>query len=188
MPSGREMLVAVTDARLIVVTGIMAAGKSTVAQALAERFPKSAHVRGDHYRRSIVQGRLEMSPDPSPEALEQLRLRYRIALSVAEHYHAAGFTTVLQDIIIGPMLDEFVAMVSRRPFSLIVLTPSPSAVSDRERNRDKKGYVDFTPEQLDVTLRSNTPRLGYWLDSTSLSVPETVDQALAELDGAARIG
>ncbi len=43
------------EARLIVITGIMAAGKSTFAQALAERFPASAHVRGDHYRRCIVQ-------------------------------------------------------------------------------------------------------------------------------------
>ena len=30
----------VANARLIVIAGIMAAGKSTVAQALAERFPK----------------------------------------------------------------------------------------------------------------------------------------------------
>ena len=30
---------------IIVITGIMAAGKSTVAQALAERLPKSIHLR-----------------------------------------------------------------------------------------------------------------------------------------------
>ena len=32
---------------IVVVTGGMAAGKSTVAQALAERLPKSVHLRGD---------------------------------------------------------------------------------------------------------------------------------------------
>lgn len=181
------MLLAVTDGSLIVVTGIMAAGKSTVAQALAERFQKSAHVRGDHYRRSIVRGRHEMSPDPSPEALDQLRLRYRTAISVAENYRAAGFATVVQDIIIGPMLEEFVAMVPHRPFSLIVLTPDPAAVVQRERNRGKIGYVGFTADQLDSIHRSTSPKLGFWLDSTSLTVEETVDLALSELDGAARI-
>ncbi len=176
-----------TDGKLIVVTGIMAAGKSTVAQALAERFPKSTHIRGDHYRRSIVHGRHEMTPDPSPEALEQLRLRYRIAVSVAQEYRAAGFTAVLQDVIIGPMLGEFVSMVSHRPLSLIVLTPDLSTVADRERERAKTGYRGVTPEHLDSVHRSTTPKLGFWLDSTALTVAETVDLALGELDGAARI-
>lgn len=176
-----------SDGRLVVVTGIMAAGKSTVAQALAERFPRSAHVRGDHYRRSVVNGRHEMTPEPTDDALDQLRLRYRMAVSTAEHYRRAGFTTVLQDVIVGPMLAEFVAMVPHRPFSLVVLAPTPAAVAERERHRPKTGYVGFTPEQLDAVLRSDTPRLGYWLDSTGLTVGETVDLALANLDGAALV-
>ena len=32
---------------LFVITGVMAAGKSTIAQALAERLPNSVHLRGD---------------------------------------------------------------------------------------------------------------------------------------------
>jgi len=35
---------------IYVITGIMAAGKSTVAQMLAEHFEKGVHVRGDVYR------------------------------------------------------------------------------------------------------------------------------------------
>ncbi|MDQ0761187.1 putative kinase [Streptomyces canus] len=44
---------------VVLVTGVMAAGKSTVAQALAERLPRAAHVRGDVFRRMIVSGRAE---------------------------------------------------------------------------------------------------------------------------------
>ncbi len=166
----------------------MAAGKSTIAQALAERFPRSAHVRGDHYRRSIVRGRQEMSPEPTAEALDQLRLRYRIAISAAESYRQAGFTTVLQDVIIGPMLEEFITLVPHRPFSLIVLAPGPTEVAKREQHRPKTGYVGFTPEQLDSMLQSSTPKVGYWLDSTGLTVDQTVDRVIANLDQAARIG
>jgi uridine kinase len=32
---------------IILITGVQAAGKSTVAQSLAERLPRSVHVRGD---------------------------------------------------------------------------------------------------------------------------------------------
>ena len=79
---------------IIVITGIMAAGKSTIAQALAERLPKSAHVRGDVFRRMVVSGRAEMTTDAGDEALRQLNLRYDLAMLVAENYCAAGFTVV----------------------------------------------------------------------------------------------
>jgi predicted kinase len=56
-----------TDApQLILITGLMAAGKSTVAQRLAERLPKSVHLRGDVFRRMIVNGQAEMGGGGSP--------------------------------------------------------------------------------------------------------------------------
>lgn len=61
---------------VVLVTGIQAAGKSTVAQLLAERLPRSVHVRGDLFRRMVVNDRAEMTPGPTDEALRQLRLRY----------------------------------------------------------------------------------------------------------------
>lgn len=42
---------------VFLLTGNMASGKSTVAQLLAERLPRAAHVRGDAFRRMIVTGR-----------------------------------------------------------------------------------------------------------------------------------
>jgi adenylylsulfate kinase-like enzyme len=42
---------------VIVVTGIQAAGKSTIAQALAERLDRPVRLRGDLFRRMIVSGR-----------------------------------------------------------------------------------------------------------------------------------
>jgi len=54
--------------RIILVTGIMASGKSTVAQLLAEQFERSVHLRGDLFRKMIVNGRREMQPDGEEEA------------------------------------------------------------------------------------------------------------------------
>ena len=77
---------------IILITGIMAAGKSTIAQALAERLPYSVHLRGDLFRRLIVNGQAEMGFELSAQALAQLHLRYDIATTVVEMYLAGGFT------------------------------------------------------------------------------------------------
>lgn len=173
---------------LYLVTGIMAAGKSTVAQALAERFAKSVHLRGDQFRRAVVSGREEMTAAPTTEAFEQLRLRYRLAAGVADGYVEAGFTTVVQDVVIGPMLEEFVEMVRHRPLNVVVLTPSVEAVAEREAGRSKTGYHSVNPAQLDDVLRNTTPRIGYWLDTTDLTVEQTVDRILADAGAHALTG
>ena len=87
---------------IYLITGPMAAGKSTVARLLASRFERGGvHLEGDVFRRSIVSGRAEMTPDPSPEALDQLRLRYRLAAAAADTFFEAGFTVALEDVVRG---------------------------------------------------------------------------------------
>jgi len=82
---------------IYLITGVMASGKSTVAQLLASRLEKGVHLRGDLFRRMIVSGRADMSAKPSEEAICQLRLRYRLAADAAKTYYDNGFTVVLQD-------------------------------------------------------------------------------------------
>lgn len=168
--------------QLFLITGIMAAGKSTVAQRLAERLPKSVHLRGDLFRRLIVNGRAELGFELTNEALAQLRLRYRLAALVASEYLTAGFSVVYQDIIIGQGLAEVLPLYAAHPLHLVVLCPSPAAVAAREAGRPKTGYADLAwIEDFDRVLRAETPRLGLWIDSSDLSVEETVDQILANL-------
>lgn len=58
---------------IFLITGVMAAGKSTIAQMLAEKFEKSVHLRGDAFRKMIVNGREEMLPETSQESVRQLQ-------------------------------------------------------------------------------------------------------------------
>jgi predicted kinase len=166
---------------VVVVTGVMASGKSTVAQMLASRLPRAAHVRGDVFRRMIVAGRSEMAPGDPDDTLDQLRLRYRLAALVADEYAAAGFTAVLQDIVLGPALTDYVAALRSRPRYLVVLAPRPDVVAAREAARDKTGYVDWTVATLDDSLRHDTPRLGLWLDTSEQTAEQTVDEVLSRL-------
>ncbi|WP_036496337.1 AAA family ATPase [Nocardia sp. BMG111209] len=164
------------DSGVYLITGIQAAGKSTVAQALAERLPRSVHVRGDVFRRFVIGGRAEMSPDPSDEALDQLRLRHRLAARVADDYAAAGFTVVLQDVVLGAMLPYLIGHIRTRPLRVVVLAPRPEVVARREAGRPKRAYGPFTVEDLDAGLHRDTPRLGLWLDTSDLTVEQTVDE------------
>ena len=100
---------------VVLVTGVMAAGKSTVAQALAELLPRAAHVRGDVFRRMIVSGRAEYLPGASGEASAQLRLRYRLSAATADAYVEAGFTAVVQDVVLGEDLTAYVGLIRTRP-------------------------------------------------------------------------
>ena len=146
-----------TDGWVLVLTGAMAAGKSTVAELLAARRPRAVHVRGDVFRRMVVSGRADMTPDASPEALAQLRLRYDLAIATAEAYAAAGFDTVVQDVIIGPELADVVARITTPRRYLVVLAPSVASLERREQERAKTGYTSFSPADLDQVLRRETP-------------------------------
>lgn len=122
---------------VVLVTGVMAAGKSTVAQALAERLPRAAHVRGDVFRRMIVTGCEEYLPGASSaEAVAQLRLRYRLSAATADAYAEAGFTAVVQDVVLGEELAAYVRLVRSRPLDNSALTPAETVdaiVAGRER-------------------------------------------------------
>src|SRR5690348_3774144 len=153
----------------------MAAGKSTVARLLAARFPRGVYLEGDLFRRSIVSGRAEMTPDASPEALAQLRLRYRLAAAAADAYAEAGFNVALEDVAAGPQLAEYRGMIRSRPCHVVVLLPSAEAVAAREAGRGKAGYGAWTVAALHEGFASGTPRIGIWLDTTDQSPEETVE-------------
>ena len=175
---------------VFLITGIQAAGKSTVAQALAERLERSVHVRGDLFRRMVVNGRVEMGPpDPPAEALRQLKLRYALAAQVADGYAEAGFNVVLQDIVLGPDLAVMAGAIRTRPLRVVVLAPRAKVVRARDdARRASRGKVAYKPgdqsvAELDAYLRRETPRIGLWLDTSELTVSETVD-AILEWDWA----
>lgn len=174
------------DACVFLITGVSAAGKSTVSQLLAERFQRSVHVKGDVFRRMVVSGREHVRPGAPPEALAQLELRYRLGAATADAYVDAGFTVVVQDIVMGPSLTTYVESIRSRPLFVVVLAPRADVVRSREAKRPKTAYQPDGPtvDDLDAYLRGETPRIGLWLDSSVQTPDETVDEILARSDEA----
>jgi len=170
---------------VFLITGISAAGKSTVGELLALRFERGVHVKGDVYRRMVVSGRVHMRPGAPPEAERQLDLRYRLGASTADAYFDAGFDVVVQDIVMGPSLQTYVDRIRSRPLHVVVLVPRVEVVAAREEGRAKSAYVsDLGPADLDSYLREQTPRIGLWLDTSDQTPEQTVEEIIARKDEA----
>jgi predicted kinase len=166
--------------RLFIITGAMAAGKSTVAQLLAERLPKSVHLRGDIFRRMIVNGAAEMGPTLSEDAKAQLSLRHNLACDAARAYVNAGFTVVYQDILIGAPLRDVAKRLADLDPLIVVLNPKADVLAKRDAARHKTGYGEgFAPEVLADALERETPRLGLWLDTSQMTAEDVVERILA---------
>ena len=104
--------------RVIVVRGIQAAGKSTITRLLAERFQRGVHIEADVLQQMIVSGG-EWITEPGvigEAAARQLRLRLHNACLLAMSFLNAGFTPVIDDIIIGERFDQPKSELAGVPF------------------------------------------------------------------------
>lgn len=167
---------------IYLITGVMASGKSTVAELLASKMEKGVHLRGDVFRRMIAAGRAEMSPQPSEEAIRQLHLRYRLAADAAKTYYDSGFFVVLQDNYYGEELYHILDMLRGYPVQVIVLCPDVETVKERERLRGKVGYKGFTAEDLYEDFMRETPKIGFWLDTSQQSPEQSVKDILLHFE------
>jgi predicted kinase len=169
---------------LFVISGVSAAGKSTVARLLAERFERGVCVPGDAIRTMMVSGRIDMRPNAGAEALRQLALRYAGALSVASVFLNGGFDVVVEDVIVGPILRDFLGLVPVPEFHLVFLDPDAAAIEQRERERDRIAYGPgrWSVSGLQALLRQETERIGLWLDTTGQNADQTVEAILSDLD------
>jgi chloramphenicol 3-O-phosphotransferase len=172
-----------TAPALLVVTGIQAAGKSTVARRLAERFDRGVHVEADALQRMVVAGDVwPTTPGPvTGEAARQLDLRLVHLCLLGRSFYEAGFGVVLDDIIIGERWTAMQQHLAGLPVSLIVLAPGLEVVLARDRARQKRTLGVAWAEYLDRELRQTMADVGLWLDTSAQSVDATVDEIVRRL-------
>lgn len=169
---------------IIVITGIQAAGKSTVARLLAQRFERGVHIEADALQQMIVAGG-EWASEPgvmTAGAERQLRLRLRNSCLLAKSFFEAGFTVVIDDIIIGERWEHLKSDLDGLPFELIVLTPSAETVAEqRDAGRGKRVLGEKWARYLDGALRATMGDVGIWIDNSNQAPEETVDEIVRRM-------
>lgn len=178
--------------RAVVVVGAQAAGKSSTAKSLAMRFDHGAFIEGDVLWKMVVGGAVDMNPDVDPEADRQLALRYRHAALLCESFASEGYIAVHAENMYGPAVEQHLRSL-RCARSLVVLRPRPEVIEQRERDRGANAYEPWVPpggSLLDAIALfdqwvADIPRIGLWIDSSDLTIEETVNLILDRWDDAA---
>jgi chloramphenicol 3-O-phosphotransferase len=180
--------------RAVLVVGAQAAGKSSVGRALAQRFDRGAFIEGDVLWKMVVGGAVDMSGETDAAAELQLALRYRNGALLCESFVGDGYVAVHAENMYGSAVERHLRSL-RCPRSLVVLRPRPEVVEQRERDRGINAYAPWLGrgESLrDAVVRfdgwvAETPRIGLWIDSSELTIEETVTEILARW-GDAEVG
>lgn len=168
---------------VFMITGQVAAGKSTVARALLARFDHGLHIDHDGMREMVVSG-LASPLDPGPETHRQFRLAMVGAVALATTYHEAGFAVAIEgafdpwhaeETLVEAGIDG--AMVG------VELHPSLEATLERNRSRTTKSYdtsiLEDAIREIDGFLRAEPPPPGWArIDNTSQSIDETADEIM----------
>jgi len=178
-------------APVFIVTGPAGAGKSTVARELCRRFPRAAHIDVDQLRRLVISGYASPVPgngEPGAAAA-QTDLATANATDLARNFSAAGFVTVIDEVLSTQSdLDNY--LVRLRPetdIRFITLMPASDALAARDAGRAEGERMGDRSAALHRIFAANGETRGLRLDTSSLSVEETVDVVLERL-GQAQIG
>jgi broad-specificity NMP kinase len=163
---------------IYLISGLPGAGKSSVSNRLAKRFERGVHIEADLVQQMIVAGSVWPEWEPREEAMRQFDLRRRNVSMLADSFFDAGFTPVIDDIVIGSRIDEYVSGLRGRPLLVVMLVPRPDVVRKREILRKKHVFDKWA--HLDDVMRRETARGGWRLDSSDMTADATVDAILRE--------
>jgi chloramphenicol 3-O-phosphotransferase len=164
---------------VLLINGTQASGKTATARALGARVPRGVHVQADTLQSMIVSGGVWPGDDGiTAEAAEQLALRARNACMLADSFAQSGFFAVVDDIMVGSRLHDFLDAVRFRPRWMVTLLPPLEVVLARERTRGSRPDP-WTP-RLDESLRHALPP-GLVLDNGDMTAGEAAAAILQRL-------
>ncbi len=169
---------------VFVISGQLAAGKSTLAEALMRRYPRGLHVNMDGVREMVVSG-LASPLEWTPETDRQFGLAAQASAKLAAIYHRGGFAAAIEGGMDPQLIDPWLAEEGLDEVAVkVVLVPRLEVAMERNRSRTNKSFdtsiLDEAIFEIDRTLRDE-PLPADWvgIDNSDEAVDATVERVLA---------
>ena len=127
--------------------------------------------------------------EPADEAARQIRLCNQNLCSLAANFADAGFTPVIDWIVPDrQQLDFYLGSLAPLPVLLVVLAPGADVCRQRNELR-APGDQFFLNDSgaLLAGMRDAFGGVGWWLDTSTMTLDETVDRIVAEAHVEAKI-
>lgn len=172
---------------LWLISGVPGSGKTTVAAALAKRYPKSAHLPMDDLRQLVVSG-LASPLNWTDETALQFAIARRNAARLAADYAANGFTVVIDDVIREADLPQLMPHIGGLMPRKVLLSPSIFVIHRRNAQRTNKSFdtkiLEPIAARMHGQLLAGCPPEAGWvvLDTSTQTVNDTVDAILKRFE------
>ena len=174
----------VDPGEVLVLTGPPAAGKSTVAALIADRWDLSVHLRADYFLEEFIRSGYQR-PWRS-ESHEQNTTVMRAVTAATAEYAKGGYLVVV-DGIVGPWFVNLVAdhfLNHGIIWHYVILLPTSDVCFERNRVRSVEEQVER--EVLDKMYGEFTSRLDgyekYVVDSTHLNAGQTAEAVYKKME------
>jgi chloramphenicol 3-O-phosphotransferase len=176
---------------IFLISGMPAVGKSSVAHALLQRFERGVHLPVDDLRAMVVSGMVHPVPTWTDAAAAQFALARANAVQMALRYSAAGYAVAIDDVLLSYDFDaDYAPHFQGQQPQRVLLLPRLEVALQRNASRTNK---DFHPDTLVGVIThlhaqySSMNACGWQvLDSSDMTVEETVDAILAHSDSSSQ--
>lgn len=171
---------------ICLITGPAGVGKTTVANALAKEFPKTARINVDELRHCIIRGKVH--PFPSTEEAEhQLRLAIKNAASLAKNYNDAGFHVFIDDVVAdSEKLTMYLELTVGYQLRIFLLICDQRCLIARDSGRKEEEQMGARSLELSTQfLERDEEHRWLKIDTSKHSIQETLEairQKLIESD------
>lgn len=157
---------------LIILSGPPGAGKSTVAEALAKKFPHSAQFSTDTIRQFIKGGNI--APWEKGEAAsKQMKLGDNIVQDIIKRYIDNNYFVILDGIYGDEDMQKYQSLFEE--VHGFILLPSLEVLKERDSNREESKRVPHRVEPLLQEFSSKEHKLFELIDNSNQTAPETVN-------------
>ena len=155
---------------LYIITGPAGVGKSTISKKIAESKKKSALIEGDDIYHQVVGGYVQ-----AWEEGNHLETFWKVCINTTKTYLEDGYDVVFNYIVTPTPLEIMKKEFKDYSIKFVVLLVDESTLLSRDRERPE----DCQMKERCITLLNGFKNNNYnkqnILDTTNLSVDETVD-------------